>query len=77
VVDRAVAPLGAQSDRPLYVEQDLALAAGIHALRVVFMPTDDPKHAGMTLTFEDRIAVSAGHARLVTFDGDRGRLVAH
>lgn len=77
VVDRAVAPLGAQSDRPLYVEQDLALAAGIHALRVEFMPTDDPKHAGMTLTFEDRITVSAGHARLVTFDGDRGRLVAH
>lgn len=77
VVDRAVVPLGARGDRPLYVEQDLTLAAGRHHVKVEFMPTDDPKHAGMTLAFEDSLAVSAGHARLVTYDGERGRLVAH
>ncbi len=76
VLDRAVAPLGARGDRPLYVEQDLELSAGVHHVRVEFMPTEDPTHAGMTLVLEDSVAVSAGRARLVTYDGERGRLVA-
>jgi len=74
-VDRAVAPLGARGDRPLFVEQDITLAPGAHELKVEFEPLDDPHHAGLDLEFEERIEVTAARARLVTFDADAKRLV--
>jgi hypothetical protein len=75
-IDRAVAPLGARGDRPLYVEQDLPLSPGSHHVRVEFLPVDDPKGAGIALEFEGTLEVTGGHARLVTFDADRNALVA-
>jgi ferredoxin len=73
-VDREVAPLGARGDRPLYVEQDLRVAPGERELRVEFTPLNDPRGAGLALRLEEELDVTAGRARLVTYDPDEKRL---
>jgi hypothetical protein len=75
-VDRGISPLGARGDRPLYVEEDLALAPGRHDVRVEFTPRDDPRHVGRTLEFGAPVEVTAGRARLLTLDARNTRLLA-
>lgn len=67
-VDRPVAPLGARGDRPLYVEADLTAAPGRHALRVEFVPVEDPRQVGQRLALADTLIVEPGRARLVGYD---------
>jgi ferredoxin len=75
-VDREVAPLGARGDRPLYVDEDVAVAPGARSVKVEFEPLEDPRHVGLELELETALEVGVGRARLVTFDADRRQLVA-
>jgi ferredoxin/coenzyme F420-reducing hydrogenase delta subunit len=75
-LDRAVAPLGARGDRPLYVEEDLHAGPGQRRVRVEFTPVDDPRGAGLRLELEEEMTLQPGRARLVTYDADARRLRA-
>ncbi|MBI5169628.1 MAG: cytochrome b N-terminal domain-containing protein [Candidatus Eisenbacteria bacterium] len=75
VVDEEVRPLGARGDRPLYVERDLPLSRGMHDVHVRFEPLADPRGAGVTLEWRERVRVESGRAQLVTVDAG-GRTLA-
>jgi ferredoxin len=73
VSQRRVASPGLRADRPLLVEEDLAIAPGEHAVSVTFVPAD-PDSGGRTLAFEGRVRFAPGRVVLVTQED--GQLVA-
>lgn len=73
VVAKTVRPPGLRADRPLNVEEEVAIAPGEHVVHVTFVP-DDRESAGRRLTLEQRLRFDAKRVRLVTYDG--GTLVA-
>jgi ferredoxin len=64
---------GLRADRPLSVEEDLAVAPGEHAVAITFIP-EDPEGPGKALTFEDRLRFAPGRVVLITYEN--GRLAA-
>lgn len=75
VINRVVAPPGVRGDRPLNVEEDLAMVPGAARVRVRFAPEDGGAGAGIALSFDALTTVEAGRARLLTYSEDDGRLV--
>jgi coenzyme F420-reducing hydrogenase delta subunit len=65
-LETTVAPLGARGDRPLYVDHDLALPPGRHAIRATFVPHEDPTGKAMRLEFEGEATFEPGRAVLLT-----------
>ena len=74
VVDRAIAPLGARGDRPLFVEHDIRTEPGTHALQVEFLPEQDPEGVGARLTFDSRVRTEAGRVLMLRLDKDAMQL---
>lgn len=73
VARRRVRPAGLRGDRPLSVEEDLAVRPGEHAVTVTFVP--EPAVAGAArLAFEGTVRLDPGRVVLITQEG--GRLVA-
>jgi ferredoxin len=70
VADKRVRPAGLRADRPLSVEEDLAIAPGEHTVQVTFTP-EDPGAGGRVLSFERRVRFDAKRVVLVTYDNDR------
>lgn len=77
VLDDTLHASGARGDRPLYVYQEIPVAAGAHHLQVSFVREDaaatatDGRTATMvppTLTLDTRLALSPGEVALVTYD---------
>ncbi len=80
LLDRAVLPAGARSDRPLYVFEDLALEPGRYAVEVDFAVMPDPTWPDTAevvtgnLYFKDSIAVPPRTIVLLTTGNDERSL---
>ena len=68
VIAKTIRPAGLRADRPLNVEEDIAIAPGEHAVTVTFVP-DDPVGGGKALGLEQRLRFDEQRVRLVTYDG--------
>lgn len=73
VMRKRVTSPGLRADRPLGVEEDLAVAPGEHTVTVAFTPAD-PGGAGKPLAFEGQVRFAPGRVVLITYDN--GRLTA-
>ena len=73
VIRKRVKSPGLRADRPLSVEEDLAVAPGEHTVTVTFTP-EDPGGAGQPLAFEGRVRFVPGRVVLITYEN--GRLTA-
>ena len=70
VVRKTVRAAGLRADRPLTVEEDLAVAPGEHHVTVTFVPVDGERGA-TALTFDRPMRFDRGRVALVTTDGER------
>lgn len=61
-----VAPHGARADRPLAVDEDLALSPGKHRLQLSFLPLNDAKSQGLRIQSQLDGDFIPGKARLLT-----------
>jgi ferredoxin len=69
VVARTVTPAGVRADRPLSVEEEVAIAPGEHVVAVTFVPANGAG-AGRALAFGRALRFDARRVRLVTYDGE-------
>jgi hypothetical protein len=67
VTERTVKASGLRGDRPLSVEEDLAVAPGERAVDVSFVPLGSE---GRARRFQGRVEFTAGRIRLVTSHDD-------
>jgi coenzyme F420-reducing hydrogenase delta subunit len=72
VARKTVRAPGLRADRPLAVEEDLAMAPGDHDLAIAFRP-EDPGSGGTVLRFVGRVRFERGRVVLITAAG--GELV--
>lgn len=81
IVDRVVRAAGAREDRPLYVLEEMPLAAGTHDIAVRFVRDTAEETAGrevltpVTLALEATLTLGEGEVALVTYDAEQRRLV--
>jgi ferredoxin len=67
VMTKRVRPPGLRGDRPLSLEEDLAIEPGDHVVAVTFTP-DDPGGAGKRLAIERRLRFEPKRVVLVTYE---------
>lgn len=73
-LDRRLAHRGVRRTRPLVAEEQLALPAGAHRVRVTFEPLDPPPGAEdlPRPAFDRSLEFAAGRVRLLAYDDDTG-----
>jgi hypothetical protein len=82
VLARTLAPRGVRHNRPLVADEVLALAPGERRLRVRFAPEggsealpDEVRAVVPDLTFDERVAFTAGRITVLALDGAGWRLL--
>ena len=74
-IDEAIAPEGAQRDRPAYVLRELRVAPGSHRLAVRFAPESEA--VGPPLVLEAELELAPRQVALVTENAQGGLEVRH
>ncbi len=74
-VNKVVQPGGLRHDRPIYVDENLALPPGAHQVRIQFTPLADGDHAGESFEFSSLINARSGRASLVDISADQTSLI--
>ncbi len=69
VARKKVRSPGLRADRPLSVEEELAVAPGEHLVAITFVP-EDPTSGGKALAFERRVPFTRGRVALITSEAD-------
>lgn len=70
-LDELTRPGGLHSDRPIYVERDLVIAAGKHRVEMTFAPTENHEGKAIALALKKDLQVARGRIVLLHLSQDQ------